>query len=124
MSKIPCEYVGGGTVLSNSGNVSAYASPAQYVNIVSITLTKGVWLVIGFVDQNVSNPNNPMTVMLTSNSLYARTTGIGGGGVFVEDIVNVSSESMTVSLQSYQWSDTVLSGKLLRGTIKAYKLSD
>lgn len=123
MSKIPCEYSGGGTVLSNSGNVSAYASSIQYVNIVSVTLTKGVWIVIGFVDQNVSNPDNPMTVMLTSNNKTARTTGIAGGGIFVEDIVDVSS-SMTVNLQGFQWSDTVLSGTFLRGTIKAYKLRD
>lgn len=123
MAKIPCEYSGGGTVLSNSGNASAYASTVQLVPLASLTLTKGVWIVIGFVDQNVANPSSPMTAMLTSNNSVARTTGMDGGGLFVEDIVNVTS-SMEVTLKCQQYTDTILSGKILRGTIKAYKLND
>lgn len=123
MAKIPCEYSGGGTILSNSGNVSAYASPSSSVTVTSLTLTKGVWLVIGHLDLNVNYGTGAMQAVLSSNGLTVRTTGTGGGGVYVEDIVDVAS-SMTVTLGSYQYSDTILSGKLLRGHIKAYKLSD
>lgn len=123
MIKIPCEYSGGGTILSNSGNVSAYANPASSVSVTSLTLTKGVWLVIGHLDLNVNYTTGSMQASLSSNSLVVRTSGIGGGGIYVEDIVNVTSSTI-IYLKSYQYSDTILSGKLLRGRIRAYKLSD
>lgn len=103
--------------------MSAYASPVSSVSVTSLTLTKGVWLVIGHLDINVDYATGFMLASLSSNGLAVRTSGKGGGGVYVEDIVNVAS-SITVTLGSYQYSDTVLSGKLLRGHIKAYKLSD
>ena len=114
---------GGDTVLYNSGNVSSYASPSAPVSVTSLTLTKGVWLVIGFLDVNVNYTSGFIQASLSSSGLTARTSGTGGGGVYVEDIVNVTS-STTVYLNSYQNSDTILSGHVLRGYIRAYKLSD
>lgn len=102
--------------------MSAYANPASSVSVTNLTLTKGVWLVIGHLDLNVHYTGS-VQASLSSNSLAVRTSGIGGGGVYVEDIVNVTSSTI-ISLNSYQYSDTILSDKLLRGHIRAYKLSD
>lgn len=86
----------------------------KQVTICSVTLTPGLWLIIGFIDGNISSD------FIYNNTLFNQTVResmIGGGGS-TNIILRGIGTTTTVNLSTYDFAN-VTSDFTYRGTLTA-----
>lgn len=126
MAFIPMEYDGGGTLLTTSStSVSAYNATNGYVDLCSLTLTKGIWIVTAALQRTTSESELLIARFTGANTTgrFCRGIGTSGGGVYLAEILNVTSASATLKLQGYRFSD-VTTTSTFQANMQAFKLSD
>lgn len=124
--KIPAEYSGGGTVLSNTNTTtSAYNATNGSISLCSLNLTKGIWIVHGFISRSTSESRILQTRLRGANAhdKWHRSAGESGGGVDVVEIVTVNDDSAKIVFDGYQFSD-VSQTSTFTAYLQAYKISD
>ena len=108
-----------GTSLTNS------VPTATSVNLMSIELTAGIWIITGGHEFTASFTQTVVTRFALSNKSIAgsivRSTGDGGGGINIALIYQATSDT-TVYLTTYQSSGSTQTAQNV--VLRAYKLSD
>ena len=95
-----------------------YKNPAGTVDIASISLEAGTWLVTARIEASISS-ELPLQAYL--NGKAYRGIMNGGGGYSMSDIISLSNTS-TVKLQGYARYDSTFTNATFRGLLKAYKI--
>lgn len=108
--------VNGKLVMKTEQKTSEYKNQKlnKQVTICSVTLTPGLWLIIGFIDGNISSD------FIYNNTLFGQTVResmIGGGGS-TNIILRWIGTTTTVNLSTYD-SANVTSDLTYRGTLTA-----
>ena len=95
----------------------------EYITLGSVTIpSNGLYLIIGRAETNYSDASETQSVVLkkgTTTLCVGRTTGTGGGGVCLSDIVSLSANDVVIVQMRNGGSH---SGKTFIGAIRAYKL--
>ena len=110
---------GGGLKTKEVNNVSMYKNPAGVVDIASIPLEAGTWLVTARIEASVSSTEYALQTYL-SGKVY-RGIMNGGGGYSITDIISLSNPS-TVTLQGWAYANSTFTNATFRGLLKAYKI--
>lgn len=113
-----------GSITSSTGISSTSGSTAEFVTACTLTLSKGVYVVLGFSEANSSSANaltakfNITNATKVSGGDISRGTMINGGGLNFWAIFSIASSTGTIELQNY-----VDSSYNISSTMSAIKLS-
>lgn len=104
-----------------SGTGSASVKSGSYTTLASITLSAGLYIILGYVDWEVSsNSTYNILIQTTDNSLSGcvRTSMSSGGG---DNIVRFweLTETKTIQVKTYQGSGSTYTG---RGFVEAIRI--
>ena len=101
--------------LSDRGSVSVQAN--TFTEIASVTLTKGVWLILTYLDANSSNAGVYIsTIQISTISRSVRNSQMSGGGCVNHYMLSVDSDTEAY-LRAYMPVACTA-----RGTIEAIKI--